>query len=62
MVKIDSLGVVSGVELFVTESLPHVEFEWEKFVSPPKASVPATKGTTAASNLNYWINCFCTVN
>lgn len=50
MVKIESLGTVSGVNMFLTETLPHVEIEWEKFVSPPKVSVPATKGmlTTVA--------------
>lgn len=44
MVKIESLGVVSGASVFATGKLTHVEMEWKQFVTPPKASVPATMG------------------
>lgn len=44
MVKLESLGVVSGLKVFITSGLPHLEITWDKFVVAPKATVPATKG------------------
>lgn len=43
MVKVNSLGVVRGASLFLTEKLPHVELTWKKFVEAPQATVPARK-------------------
>lgn len=44
MLDIESLGVVSGASMFLTETLPHFEVTWEKFVEEPVIRVPARKG------------------